>query len=283
MTSPIPDQPCVLSTVCLDQKIRDGNDHLLVLDTTWFSDKDGSNDFAKQHIIHASHMDIFLGVENTPVYIRNIPDEATFQLNARGSAVNNNDHVVIYENTGKFGFFLGARAWWMFKLFGHENVSVLDGGLEKWIADGFETTDMMVKKREGNFIAKLNTKWIVTFEDMLENLTTRKAQVCDSRIPEKFNLSPDDPKSGHYLGAINIPFTCLFNTEARTLKPVDQLKKVFSDAGVDLNKPVIGMCSGGMSSCTLVLVAHLCGCPDTALYLGGFTEWKARADPSHIE
>jgi len=275
--------PCIVSTDWLNKKLEDKTSDLAVLDVTWFSDKDAIKDFSKQHIIGASYMDVFLGVETTPLYPRNIPDEATFQMNARGSAVNDNNHVIIYENTGKFGFFLGARAWWMFKLFGHENVSVLDGGLERWIADGHETTNMMVKKREGNLTAKFNAKWIVKFEDMVENLTSRKAQVCDSRVPAKFNHSPDDPKSGHYPGAVNIPFPSLFNPETRTLKTVDELKKVFADAGIDLSKPVVSMCSGGMSSCALVLLAHLCGCTDAAVYLGGFTEWKARAVPSQIE
>lgn len=66
--------------------------------------------------MHASQMDIFYGVENTSLYPRNIPDAPTFQMNARGSAVNNDNHVVIYEKTGKFGFFTGARAWWLFKV-----------------------------------------------------------------------------------------------------------------------------------------------------------------------
>ena len=61
-------------------------------------------------------MDMFFGVENTPLYPRNIPDTPIFQMNARGSAVNNSDHVVIYENTGRFGYFMGARAWWIFKV-----------------------------------------------------------------------------------------------------------------------------------------------------------------------
>ena len=61
-------------------------------------------------------MDMFRGVENTPLYPRNIPDVATFQMNARGSAVNKDDHVVVYDNTGNFGFFMGGRAWWMFKV-----------------------------------------------------------------------------------------------------------------------------------------------------------------------
>ncbi|XP_029204374.2 thiosulfate sulfurtransferase-like [Acropora millepora] len=275
---------CIVSVDWLHKKVESRkSDHLAVLDTTWFSDKDAIEDFSKQHIIHASHMDVFLGVETQPLYPRNIPDEAIFELIARGSAVNSSDHVIIYENTGKFGFFLGARAWWLFKLYGHENVSVLDGGLEKWISSGFETTNMMMKKKEGDFTAKLNSKWIVKFEDMVENLTSRKAQVCDSRVPEKFQLSSDDPGSGHYPGAVNIPFSSLFNLETRTLKSIDELKKVFSDAGVDLSKPVICMCFGGMSSCSLLLAAHLCGCPDTALYLGSFSEWKGRADPTQIE
>ena len=72
-------------------------------------------DFRK-HIITATYIDMFAGVENTPLYPRNIPDAPTFQANARGSAVNNSDHVVIYENTGMYGYFMGARSWWMFKV-----------------------------------------------------------------------------------------------------------------------------------------------------------------------
>ena len=67
-------------------------------------------------------MDVFLGVETQPLYPRNIPDEAIFELIARGSAVNSSDHVIIYENTGKFGFFLGARAWWLFKVKGYHSL-----------------------------------------------------------------------------------------------------------------------------------------------------------------
>ena len=70
----------------------------------------------RRHIISASYMDIFFGVENTPTYPRNIPNVEMFEMNVRGSAVNNRDHVVIYENTGRYGFFLGARTWWMFKV-----------------------------------------------------------------------------------------------------------------------------------------------------------------------
>ncbi|KAL9950323.1 hypothetical protein ACROYT_G042807 [Oculina patagonica] len=277
-----PSQPMV-PTQWLDKELKANKTDLAVLDATWFPDKNAIEGFSKQHIMSASYMDMFLGVEFTPLYPRNIPDAPTFQMNARGSAVNNSDHVVIYENTGMFGYFMGGRAWWMFKLFGHENVSVLDGGLERWIADGYETTNMMAKKREGDFTSKYNPKWIKKFEDMQENLTSHKAQVCDSRGPDLFNHSPNDPKTGHYPGAVNIPFPSLFNPDTRTLKTVEELKKVYADAGIDLSKPVIGMCIGGMSSCTLILTAHLCGCPDAALYYGGFTEWKGRADPSQIE
>ena len=70
----------------------------------------------RQHISHATYMDLFKGVQFTPLYPRNIPDVPTFEANAKGSAVNNNDQVVIYENTGMFGYFMGGRAWWMFKV-----------------------------------------------------------------------------------------------------------------------------------------------------------------------
>lgn len=275
-------QPAI-SSEWLKKRQGSSTEHLSVLDTTWFSDEDATGYFLKQHIANASYMDLFRGVENTPLYPRNIPDVATFQMNARACGVNSKDHVVIYDNTGKFGFLMGGRAWWMFKLFGHENVSVLDGGLKRWIGDGFEMTDAVVQKGDGDFTAKWNPKWIRKFEDMKENLKSRKAQVCDSRGPNMFNRSPNDPTTGHYPGAVNIPFPTLFNAETKTLKTVDELKKVWSDAGIDLSKPVIGMCIGGISSCTLVLTAHLCGCPDVALYHGSFNEWRQRADAIEIE
>ncbi|CAH3144327.1 unnamed protein product [Porites lobata] len=271
----------IVSTSWLNTELNEKKNDLAVIDATWFPDKDASEDFAKEHISTATYMDMFKGVENTPLYPRNIPDAATFQTNARGSAVNNSDHVIVYEDI--FGNFMAGRAWWMFKLFGHENVSVMDGGLAKWKGDGFETTTALAKKKEGDLTAKFNPKWIVKFEEMVENLTSRKAQVCDSRGPAMYNKKPDDQNSGHYPGAVNIPYPSLFNSETKALKTVDELKKVYSDAGIDLSKPVIGMCIGGMSSCTLVLTAHLCGCPDVALYHGGFMEWKGRADPSQIE
>ena len=70
--------------------------------------------FSREHISTATYMDMFKGVENTPLYPRNIPDAATFQTNARGSAVNNSDHVIVYEDI--FGNFMAGRAWWMFKV-----------------------------------------------------------------------------------------------------------------------------------------------------------------------
>lgn len=273
----------VVSTDWLNDQLRKKKGGVAVLDVTWFSDENVSHDFSKKHLMHASQMDIFFGVENTPLYPGNIPDAPTFQMNARGSAVNSTDHVVVYENTGKFGFLAGARAWWLFKLFGHVNVSVLDGGLEKWILDGYETTDIMFKKMEGDFTAKLTPRWLKRFQDMKENLTLQKVQVCDSRDPSLFMRSADDPRTGHYPGAVNIPFPKLFDPETKSLKKLDDLKKVYIDAGIDLSKPLIGMGNSGMSSCSLVLAAHLCGCPEVAVYHGGFKEWKARANLSEID
>ncbi|KAJ7388901.1 hypothetical protein OS493_035048 [Desmophyllum pertusum] len=225
----------VVSTEWLNKELKDRKGGLAVLDVTWFSDKDACSGFSKQHIMHASYMDMFFGVENTALLPRNIPDATTFQMNARGSAVNNGDHVVIYENVGRFGFSMGARAWWTFK--------------------------------EGDFTAKFNPKWMRKFEDMEENVKSQK------------HKSQDWPLA--WCSEHSIP--SLFNPDTKILKTVDELKKVYADVGIDLSKPVITMCGSGMSSCTLVLAAHVCGCPDVALYPGGFNEWRGKVDPSQIE
>ena len=264
----------VVSTEWLNevQKIYDSK--VVVLDATWFSSKDAMSEvFSQKHIMGASFFDLMFGVTNTPVYPRNLPTPETFELNVRGSAVNRDSHVVLYDATGKCGYFVAARVWWMFKLFGHDKVSVLDGGLEKWIADGLETTNMQIKKREGDFLVKsLNEHWIKKFDEMHDNLTSKKFQVCDSRTEDLYS-------TGHYPGSVNIPFASLMAEETKSLKSVAELKMLFADSGVELDKPVVTMCNSGMSSCTLALAAHVCGCPEVAEYHGGLTEWKSKGGP----
>ena len=264
----------VISTECLNKQLKNRSSSVTVLDTTWFSSKDAMSEvFSKKHIMNASFFDLMFGVQNSKVYPRNLPSQRMFEINVRGSAVNTDSHVVLYDATGKCGFFTAGRVWWMFKLFGHENVSVLDGGLEKWVANGYETTNMSLKKREGDFSVKgINEVWIKRFDDMKDNLTSKNFQVCDSRTNELY-------KHGHYPGSVNIPFFSLMSEETRSLKSVSQLKNIFADTGIDLTKPIVTICNSGMSSCTLALVAHMCGCPHVAVYQGGITEWKFKGGP----
>lgn len=269
----------VVSTKWLNKELKNQDSNVIIFDTTWFSFKDAISEvYFQKHIVKAKYFDMTFGVKNSEKEPPTLPTPETFEVNARRLAVNNDSHIVLYDATGKCGFFVAATVWWMFKLFGHEQVSVLDGGFEKWIADGYDTTDSLsMKKEEGDFSVKsLKKTWIKTFDEMKENLTGKTFQVCDSREHEAYC-------KGHYPDSINFPHSSLLNEETNCLKSVYELKQLFADSDIELNKPIVTMSTHGISSCALALAAYVCGCPNVAVFHGGFVEWKMKADLTLIE
>ncbi|XP_041378724.1 thiosulfate sulfurtransferase-like isoform X2 [Gigantopelta aegis] len=233
-----PEMPGLLvSCEWLKNALDNNTPDLVVVDVTWASTKNCREDYDKEHIPGAVFINV-MDAEHTNLFPRNIPTLESFGKFARAVGINRDSHVIIYSNSHTCGFFCSGRGWWSFRIFGHSNVSVLNGGLAKWKSHGYPTTDAISTVKE------------------------------------------DSP--GHIVGAYNIPFASLVNVERMEFKSVDELKEVFSEAGVDVNKPVVGHCNSGMSSCNTVLAALLCGSPRAALYHGGFTEWKKRV-PDLIE
>jgi len=191
----------------------------------------------------------------------------------------------VYDNSdnGMCGFFCGARAWWMFKLFGHDKVSVLEGGIMAWNEGGHSTVEQgeqCTNIEVGNFSAVWHDEFYHSF-DMLSEVVRQPSgpQIIDTRSSDQYHGKQDVLKSGHIPGATHINIKDLaFDAKNNKLKQPDDIKKAIAKAGVDLSKPIVGHCNGGMSSCSLLLATHLIGKTDTSLYMGGFTEWKGRCD-----
>jgi thiosulfate/3-mercaptopyruvate sulfurtransferase len=254
-----------------------------VLDTSWMPEPevDGYKQFYLQaHIPTALYFDL---KEVSPPSDRStatfsIPDPNVFQDYVEHLAISNNTHVIAYD---RFNSRSSLRTWFLFRLFGHDKVSVLDGGLKQWVTDGFQVTTEEPVVEKQNFSVNFRKDLLRDFPSVLANIDTKAEQLMDARTSESFYVSNKDSPGGHIPGAHNIPYASLFNEDG-TFKSQKDLKELFANAGVDLTKPVVSSCQTGMTACGLIAAAYILGREDVPLYNGSFSEWRKLAKPDKI-
>jgi thiosulfate/3-mercaptopyruvate sulfurtransferase len=178
--------------------------------------------------------------------------------------------------------FSAPRGWWMMRLFGHEAVAVLDGGLPKWRAEGRPVEQgPAAQAAPGRFRASLCVRHLRGIGDMLANLHTRQALVLDARAAGRFDGTAPEPRpnlpSGHIPGSRNLPASQVLGPDNTFLRP-GALRDRFAAAGVDGSRPVITSCGTGVSAATLTLGLARAGLDPGALYDGSWTEWASRPD-----
>jgi thiosulfate/3-mercaptopyruvate sulfurtransferase len=172
------------------------------------------------------------------------------------------------------------RVWWMFRVFGHKDVAVLDGGINKWLAEGRPIEDLPPMPRQRHFSARLDNT-MVRDTDAVKAALARGEQVVDVRPAERFRGEVPEPRqgvrAGHMPGAISLPYSTLVDARG-TMLPADELRQRIAAAGIDINKPVIASCGSGVSACILGLALDLLGAKNTMIYDGSWAEWGSRVD-----
>jgi len=192
--------------------------------------------------------------------------------------VGSGDRVVVYDTRGVVS---AARVWWTFRVFGHDSVAVLDGGLRAWKAEGrpLETGAPTPPRRE--FHARRRPELVRDLDAMRRNLATRAEQVLDARSRGRFAGTEPEPRpglrGGHIPGSLNLPYETLYRPDG-TLLPPDGLRAAIEAAGVDLGKPITTSCGSGVTASVLALALHLVGVPRVAVYDGSWTEWASQHD-----
>ncbi|XP_052800884.1 thiosulfate sulfurtransferase-like isoform X1 [Mya arenaria] len=261
--------PELVSCEWLQGRLAAGNTSgLVIVDVSWASNRDCHQDFKSKHIPGAQYMNI-LNADHSDLYPRAIPHVDTFTEMARAAGVNADSHVVVYSNSDKAGYFLSGRGWWSFKYFGHEKVSVLDGGLQKWLSSGFPTSSQSEAVTRGNFSSRVDALMLADYKAVCDNLQDLKFHLVDTRPVSAFS-------EDHIPDAVNLTMANIVDEEQGTMKSKDEIKQLFEVAGVNLGRPLVTQCNSGMSSCTVALAARLVGAADVRVFMGGFTEWKKR-------
>jgi thiosulfate/3-mercaptopyruvate sulfurtransferase len=258
-----------------------GGTPIRLLDATYYlpnEAKDAAALFETAHIPGARFFDIDKIVDATSTLPHMLPTPAGFAAAVTALGISNSDHVVVYDQRGLFS---AARLWWMFRVFGHDAVSVLDGGLPGWVeAGGAVSSGVPAPAVPGHFHAGFRSSLVRNLDQMKANLQSHAELVLDARAAGRFNGSVPEPrpgmKSGHIPGAKSLPFTELLQ-DGKMLPPAI-LRAKFAGLGVTPDKKIVTSCGSGVTAAVLTLGLAVAGLPQGALYDGSWSEWGGRDD-----
>jgi thiosulfate/3-mercaptopyruvate sulfurtransferase len=254
-----------------------------LVDATWVMPWSGRNaraEFEGEHIPGAVFFDIDEIADRATSLPHMLPEAGRFAVLVGALGIGDGHRVVAYD---RHGLMTAARAWWMFRAFGHDAVAVLDGGLPKWRAEGRATEQGPGRPRPpSRFTARLRGELVRSAEDVMGILAAGGAQIVDARPAGRFDASEPESwpgrRRGHVPGARNLPFSALLDPADKTLLGEEEIAARFAGAGIAADRPVVAMCGSGVTACVLALGLHLAGRRDVAVYDGSWAEWGLRED-----
>jgi thiosulfate/3-mercaptopyruvate sulfurtransferase len=267
----------LVSTEWLEMHLGDSN--VRVLDSSYKQPgitPTARQDYDAGHIPGAVFFDIDDVAQPGTSLPHMIPSPERFAEKMAERGIGNDDRVIVYDAVGLSS---AGRAWWLLRLFGHENVAVLDGGLPKWKEEGrkLETSAPSIPARR--FIARFDPALVRDKRALLADLGLARAreQVVDARAAGRFEGTAPETwpgrRSGHIPGSRNVPFDHVTDPRTRQLCSAEELKLLFDAAGVSLDRPIVASCGSGVTACAIAFALHLIGHPGAAVYDGSWSEW----------
>ncbi|MEW5985352.1 MAG: sulfurtransferase [Chloroflexota bacterium] len=278
-----------------------GQPGLRIVDGRWRGDNSGRLLYRETHIPGAVHLDWHLDlndVDEQGVPDRILPPEG-FAAVMQAAGIGDETWVIAYADTEYSG---AARLWWALRYYGHDNVSVLNGGISKWLAEGrpVEAGETPPFPTAGPFTPRPQAHWLATAAEIEAAVAAGPAStliaLVDTRPPEQYAgravwtpngslyLPPGQDwvevdgrwlRGGHIPGAVSLPSPDNLNPADWTYLSPAALRERFVAAGVRLEQRVITYCGVGISGSLGLFALHLAGYSNLALYDASWVEWGA--------
>lgn len=257
-----------------------GDNTISVLDCSWFlpsANRNPESEFQQKHIPGARFFNVDLISDQGSDLPHMLPSANEFANEVGRMGIGNDSHVVVYDTAGLFS---AARVWWTFKVFGHNRVQVLDGGLPAWVAAGGELSNDVIKVETVPYQASLNSDAVIDKAELIDNIQTGQYTVLDARSEERFLGIAPEPRpglpSGHMPQSKSLPFSCLI--ENGRLKSRQDLLILFENTGIDVLMPLVTSCGSGVTAAIITFALVECGFPLNRLYDGAWSEWGNAGD-----
>ena len=270
----------LVSTEWLAQHLDDPE--VGIIDASWYlpaQNRDAVAEYGQAHIPGAVYFDIDEISDTASDLPHMIPSAEGFAAKVGALGLGNGFRIVAYDSGSMMA---SCRAWWMFRLFGYDDVAVLSGGFAKWRRENRPVESGEVTPVPRTLTVRFRPELVHSLDQMQENLRSKTAQVLDARSRGRFDGTEPETRpglrGGHIPGSTCLHYPRLIDPETGEFLPAGELEAAFEDCGVDLDRPAVGTCGSGVSACVLALGLHLLGHEDYAVYDGSWTEWGGRSD-----
>ncbi len=267
----------LVSTEWLDKHINDPD--LRVIDASWYlpgEDRNPLEEYKQSHIPGARFFDIDEIADKDTQLPHMVPPQELFAARVMKLGIGDGHQIVVYDTAGIFS---SPRVWWLFKLMGHRDVAVLDGGYPKWLNEGREEEDMLPLFNERHYSVRKLAQRVKSYAEVQAASEEGLSQILDARPSSRFNGLAPEPRPGLRAGnipnSLNLPYTNLL-TENGTMKEKKELLEAIQLVGIDLDKPIITTCGSGITAAILYLALDLIGHKNISLYDGSWVEWGSK-------
>jgi thiosulfate/3-mercaptopyruvate sulfurtransferase len=253
-----------------------GAGDLRVIDATIFlpgAGRDARAEYEAEHLPGAVFMDLDELVDSESPLPHMLPPAHKLASRMQSLGLGDGNRFIIYDSSPLHS---SARAWWMLKTFGAHHVAILDGGLQKWKAEGRPLESGRPQMRHGHFTARRNDDAVADKDYVSGVVHSAGHEIVDARPAARFAGNSPEPRpgveAGHIPGSKNLPQDRLFNPD-NSWKSREELRSLFAEAGIDLDKPMVTTCGSGVTAAVLLFAAHLLGKEDVKLYDGSWADW----------
>lgn len=238
----------------------------------------GRPDWARAHIPGADHVDMVEDLSDPAGrYPYTLPSDAQVEALLSRLGIGNEHRVVLY---GARHPMVVTRAWWVLTALGHDRVSVLDGGWERWLREDRPVTAVRRPRTPARFVASRRPAMIADAERVAQAMAAPGACLVNALSPEQFHGSGGAHygRPGRIPGSVSVPARDLVDYETHAWKPLTEIERRLADAGLtDRDRPLVTYCGGGIAASVAYFALHLAGFRNIALYDNSLLEWSADA------